>query len=1053
MKKTLLLLFVCLFVGISHAQAQVTVKGTVISSENNEPVIGASVLVKGTTNGTITDINGQFTLTNISPTNKTIIVSFIGMETQEVTIKPEMKIVMTSTTEVMEEVLVVAYGTAKKSAFTGSAKMIDTKQILKRPITNVVESLSGQVAGLQMVTTTGAPGSTPSMLIRGISSLSAGTNPLIVLDGMPYEGGWNNINPTDVESISVLKDAASTALYGARGANGVVIITTKTGNTGKAKITIDAKWSMNTRGEIEYDYIKDPAEYYEVHYKSLYNNLINAGQTPEQAYITANKNMVSDVKEYGGLSYNVYSYPNNEYLIGENGHINPHATLGRIIGNYYIIPDNWVDAAYETALRQEYNVNISGGNDKTQIYGSFGYLDEDGIATGISDYQRISTRLKASYQAKSWLKFGGNMSYVHSVTNDVATGFSTAFSIAPIYPLYLRDSNGNIMQDRNGKMYDFGDTSSGPLYRPYSPKLNSLNQGMMNYNRTSSNTFNGNGSMEINFLKDFKFSFNVGASIRESRNSSAENPYYGLSKQTNGWVGAEHWRRATLNLQQLLNYTHSWELHNVSLMLGHENYRSDYDYLYAAKTNLFSYEQNKELNGAIIGSNDESSYRTHYNTEGYFLRAMYDYDSKYFFQFSYRRDASSNFHPEHRWGNFYSFGLAWLLNKESWLKDINWIDLLKLKFSIGQQGNDAIGSFRYVDIYSIGNSNNELSLAFSQKGNKNITWETNTNINIGVEFELFKGHLNGSIEVFNRRTTDMLNWFSVPLSLGYSGYYDNVGDMNNRGIEIDLKFTPVKTKDLLWTINLNATHYRNKISKLATSKKTKEVDGYWGYLDGSTFYGEGLPMYTKYMKKYAGVSSEGLSQWYYRNTTTGELEKTTQYSDGDYFLCGDPTPDLYGGFSTALSFKGFDFSTQFTYSIGGQAYDSGYASLMQPPTANRVGYNYHKDVYKAWTSENPNSNIPRWQFNDIYATSQSSRFLTNASWLSLQNIQLGYTFPKQIVNRLFVNNLRIFFTCDNVYYWSKRKGFDSRIKFSGSGDTSGEYSQVRSYSLGLNIQF
>ena len=247
-------------------------------------------------------------------------------------------------------------------------------------------------------------------------------------------------------------------------------------------------------------------------------------------------------------------------------------------------------------------------------------------------------------------------------------------------------------------------------------------------------------------------------------------------------------------------------------MLGHENYRSDYDYLYAAKTNLFSYEQNKELNGAIIGSNDESSYRTHYNTEGYFLRAMYDYDSKYFFQFSYRRDASSNFHPEHRWGNFYSFGLAWLLNKESWLKEINWIDLLKLKFSIGQQGNDAIGSFRYVDIYSIGNSNNELSLAFSQKGNKNITWETNTNINIGVEFELFKGHLNGSIEVFNRRTTDMLNWFSVPLSLGYSGYYDNVGDMNNRGIEIDLKFTPVKTKDLLRTINLNATHYRNKIS-------------------------------------------------------------------------------------------------------------------------------------------------------------------------------------------------------------------------------------------------
>lgn len=1053
MKRTLLLLFTCLFMGINYAQAQVTVKGTVISSENNEPVIGASVLVKGTTNGTITDINGQFTFTNISPTNKTIVVSFIGMETQEVAIKPQMKIVMVSTTEVMEEVMVVAYGTAKKSSFTGSAKMINTEQITKRPVTNVIESLSGQVAGLQMVTTNGAPGSTPEMRIRGISSISAGTDPLIVLDGMPYEGGWNNINPTDVESISVLKDAASTALYGARGANGVIIITTKVAQSGKSKVTIDAKWSINTRGEIEYDYLKDPAEYYEVHYKALYNNLISSGQSPDKAYINANKNMVSDIKEYGGLSYNVYSYPDNEYLIGGDGRINPHATLGRVIGDYYITPDNWIDAAYETALRQEYNVNFSGGNDKAQVYGSFGFLDEDGIATGISDYQRISTRLKASYQVKPWLKFGGNMSYVHSVANDVATGFSNAFNVAPIYPLYLRDKNGYIMQDRNGNMYDFGDTNSGPLYRPFSPKLNSLNQGMMNYNRTSANTFNGNGSMDLTFLKDFKFSFNAGVSIRESRNRSAENPYYGLAKQSNGSIAVEHWRNATLNLQQLLNYNHSFGLHNVSMMLGHESFRSNYDELSAGKTYLFSYEQNKELNGAIIGTNDESSYHTLYNTEGFFLRAMYDYDSKYFFQFSFRRDASSNFHPDNCWGNFYSVGLAWLLNKENWMEEISWIDLLKLKFSIGQQGNDAIGSFKYIDMYSIGNSNNELALTFNQKGNKNITWETNTNINLGAEFELFKGRINGSIEIFNRRTTDMLNWFSLPLSLGYAGYYDNVGDMENKGIEIDLKLIPVKTKDLLWTININATHYRNKISKLAESKKTKEVEGYIGYLDGSTFYGEGLPMYTRYMKKFAGVSEEGLSQWYYKNDETGELEKTTQYSDGSYFLCGDPTPDLYGGFSTALSFKGFDFSAQLTYSIGGQVYDYGYASLMQPPTANSIGNNYHKDIYKAWTTDNPNQDIPRWQFNDIYATSQSSRFLTNASWLSLQNIQLGYTFPSQWIHKLSVSNLRLFFSCDNVYYWSKRKGFDCRVSLDGGKDASGEYSQVRSFSLGLSMQF
>lgn len=1055
MKKTLLLLFVCLFSGINFAQAQVTVKGTVVSSDNNEPVIGASILVKGTTNGTITDINGQFTLTNISPSNKTIVVSFIGMETQEVAIKPQMKIMMAATTEVMDEVMVVAYGTAKKSAFTGSAKMINTEQITKRPVSNVIESLSGQVAGLQMTNTSGSPGSTPSMLIRGISSMSAGTDPLVVLDGMPYEGGWNNINPADVESISVLKDAASTALYGARGANGVIMITTKAAKSGDAKITVDAKWSANTRGEIEYDYIKDPAEYYEAHYNALYNYYLNAkGQTPDQAYISANTNMVGDNKAYGGLAYNVFSYPDNEYLIGINGRINPNATLGRVANGYYLTPDNWTDALYHTALRQEYNVTASGGNEKAQVYASFGYLDEDGIAVGNSDYTRISTRLKASYQAKDWMKFGGNISYVHSVTNSAADGFGTAFNIAPIYPLYLREANGNIMQDKNGNMYDYGSTvEASPYNRPIYLNSNILQNGQLDRSNASSNTMNGNGFIDLMFLKDFKFSFNVGSSIRDIRTTKALNPYHGNAKDTNGSVGITHSRNSTLNLQQLLNYNHSFGLHNVSVMLGHESFRSDYSELYAGKKGMFSFEQNTELSGAILDTNVESSYKSMYNTEGYLFRGMYDYNSKYFFQLSYRRDASSRFHPDNRWGNFYSAGAAWLLSKEKWLENVKWINLLKLKFSIGQQGNDDIGNFRYIDTYSIKNNNNELSLGFAQKGNKNITWETNTNVNFGIEFELFKSRINGSIEYFNRKTTDMLNWFSVPLSLGYSGYFDNIGDMNNRGIEFDLKFIPIKTKDIQWSINLNATHYRNKISRLAESKKTDIVDGHAGYVNGNIFYGEGLPMYSNYFQKYAGVSDKGLPQWYYTDEESGELKATTTYSQADMYLVGDPTPDLYGGFNTSLSLFGFDFSAQFTYTIGGLAYDYGYAGLMQNPTSSHLGYNIHKDYLKSWTPENPSEEIPRWQFNDLYTTSQSSRFLTNASSLSLQNIQLGYTFPKKITHRLALSNLRIVFTCDNVYYWSKRKGFDCRTTWKGNGDASGTYSLVRSYSLGLNLQF
>lgn len=406
---------------------------------------------------------------------------------------------------------------------------------------------------------------------------------------MPYEGGWNNINPADVESISVLKDAASTALYGARGANGVIIITTKSAKAGDAKITVDAKWSANTRGEIEYDYIKDPGEYYQAHYKALYNYYLNAqGQTPDQAYVSANTNMIGTNSQTGGLSYNVYSYPEGEYLIGKNGLLNPNAKLGRIVNGYYLTPDNWVDAVYHTALRQEYNVNISGGSDKAQIYASFGYLDEDGIAEG-SDYSRITGRLKTTYQAKPWMRFGANISYTHSIQNSAAGGFSQAFNTAPIYPLYLRDTNGKIMQDKNGDMYDFGVSNQGPLNRPINPNSNGIKLSQLDTYNTSANTLNGDAFIDVNFLKDFKFTFNAGTSIRDSRYKNALNPFYGTANSLNGSINVQHWRRTTLNLQQILNYNHSFGLHNVSLMAGHESFNNVYEELYAAKNSMFSF--------------------------------------------------------------------------------------------------------------------------------------------------------------------------------------------------------------------------------------------------------------------------------------------------------------------------------------------------------------------------------------------------------------------------------------------------------------------------------
>lgn len=1061
MTKQVIFFLMCLFIVIGHLSAQVTkMSGIVLSQEDESPVVGASVLIQGTTRGTITDVDGKFILDHIQPADKKIVVSFIGMKTQAVDIKPFVKVVLVTESEMMDEVMVVAYGTAKRSAFTGSASIVNAEKLTKRQTTNVVQALAGQVAGLQMTSGSGQPGGdAPTLIIRGIGSINAENDPLIIVDGMPYEGGWNNINPSDVESVSVLKDAASNALYGARGANGVIIITTKQAKAGEAIVTASAKWGVNTRGTIDYDYIKDPGEYYEAHYKALYNQLRYVkGLSAEEAYIQANKNMIGNTKENGGLTYNVYSYPQNEYLIGQNGKLNPNATLGRVVNGYTLYPDDWVDDAYSSALRQEYNVNVSGGTNKMQLYGSFGYLKDDGIVPS-SNYERYSARFKGSYQAKKWMKYGANISYTHSNSASLTEKYDTDLSsftegMAPIFPVYVRDANGNIMTDLNGKVYDYGTATAQPgLARPNHPN-SSIQSSMLNQQNRNGNTFSGNAFVDVTFLKDFKFTFNVGTTVNEVRYYTTSNPYYGFGAEQNGTVTMYHYRTTTLNLQQILNYSRSFGKHNVSAMLGHESYKYNYAELSAAKKNMFSYWGNHELNGAVIDSSGAASYSTDYNTEGYFLRLLYDYDTKYHFSASYRRDASSRFHPDHWWGNFYSVGAAYMMSKEDWF-DVKWIDSFKVKFSIGQQGNDNLGSsgyYYYTDRYNIVNSNDELSLTFNGKGQKDITWETNTNMNLGVEFELFKGKLSGGIEFFYRKTTDMLNWFNVPLSLGYAGYYDNIGDMANKGVEMELNYTPINKKNFTWKINMNLTHYKNKITFLPDEKKTVTMDGHGGYMNGNRYYGEDLPINTWYMKRFAGLSEEGLSMWYYTDTQTGEEKTTTTYSTGDFYLCGDPNPDLYGGFGTSINFHGFDFSTQFSYSVGGKTYDYGYAGMMANPTATSVGNRWHKDVLKAWSPENTSSTIPRWYFNDLNTTGSSDRFLIDGSYLNLQNIQLGYTLPNNLTSYLGVKNVRLYFVCDNVYYWSKRKGLDPRRSIEGEG-ASGKIAPFRTYSGGISLQF
>jgi TonB-linked SusC/RagA family outer membrane protein len=1061
--KLFLIPFLMLALALQVGAQNVSVNGTVLD-ENNEPVIGAGVLVKGTTdNGVITDIDGHFSMKGLKSSD-ILVVSCVGMITQEVAVKPELTIILLTDQEMLDDVIVVAFGQQTKASFTGSASVVKKEELEKKQLTNVLSGLQGQVAGLQMVNNSGSPTATPSMAIRGFGSINAGTSPLIIVDGSPYDGGWNNLNPNDVESITVLKDAASNALYGARGANGVIMITTKKGKTEDAVVTLSTKWGVNSRATQEYDYVTNPAQYYELFYQALYNyNVRDNGLSAYDAHIAAN-NTIGLPASQGGLGYIVYSVPEGEYLIGTNGKLNPHATLGnRVYSNgkfYTLMPDDWIDEGFRQGLRQEYNLNVSGGNSKLNFYGSLGYLSNEGIAYN-SDFNRYTARFNADYQAKSWLKVGAQVSYTHSDQNNVGDGdnlFLMISELAPIYPLYLRDEYGNIMTDENGRVYDYGSGENGGSSRPAGllPARNPLQANELNKDYSVANVTTLNGYADFTPIDGLKITLNGTVTDNEWNNMLKIQPFYGNTASTypGGYVAKTAYQTFTMNFQQIVNYTKQFGPHNVSVMVGHENYKYNYNYVWGDRENMFSYYGTDELDGAVkVVSNGGTS--SDYNTEGYFSRAMYNFNEKYFLSASYRRDASSRFHPDHRWGNFYSVGGAWTVNKEEWFQS-SWVDMLKFKMSWGQQGNDSIGDYRYTDTYDITNVDGEVALVQASVGNEDITWETNSNFNTGIEFDIFKSKLTGSVEYFRRMTTDMLCYVYVPMSAGYGGSYDNVGDMLNQGVELDLHYTPIRTNDFTWTINLNATHYRNKVVMLNEDNKGYSLDGHPGYINGYYFHGEGLPLHTFRLKKYAGVSATGESQWYMLDETTGETTVTTSSSNATYYNCGSADPDLYGGFSTSLTWKGFDLSVNFNYSIGGKAIDYGYISLMSNPYIGYTGYALHKDLFNAWSETNTDSDIPRFQYavKDVDTSSAivSDRFLTDASTLTLQTVNFGYTLPKKWVSKMGMSSMRVFVSGDNLYYWSKRKGFDPRGSFWGSTSTT-SYSPVRTFTGGLTIQF
>lgn len=1064
----------------------------VTSADDGMPIIGASVLVDGTTVGTVTDFDGKYTIDNLPSGAKTVTVSYIGYKAQTLAIKAVLNVVLKSDTEQLDEVVVVAFGKAKKSQLTGSVASVGEKEISMKQISNATQALVGKTPGITVSSSNNQPGTSASVSVRGIGSFNASSAPLYVVDGVPYDGDISAINPQDIKSMSVLKDAASAALYGARGANGVIMITTKNGkgSSEKISVTVEARYGFNQIGIPDYNKLSDARAYAAKYYEGIFYNAYmnpNVAQLPADKRLSFATNYADGIyfatgtaaQKNANLGYPFLTFPEGTapFVRGADGHFS--VADGTTVGGWYtdtdgqkywVQPDDWRKEAFKTNPRQEYNMSLSGHSEKANYYASIGYLSDEGYVEG-SSFDRITSRLRGDYTVNKYLKLGGNISFTHYKSNmltstreggDTSNIFGVVSGIAPIYPMYLRNEDKEILYDKWGnKVYDFGNNTMPGLKRPYMPISNPLALNGLDKHDHVANIISARGYMDFNILEGLTATINVGFDSDDTYHTNVSNPYYG-QYAGQGLVNKTFTRQYSLNTQQLVNYIKSFGDHNFTFLLGHEYYMRKGNRLWGQKQGLY-WPDAEEINGAILDPRTESSL-SEYGTEGYLGRVQYDYNNKYFAQFSFRRDASSNFHKDNRWGNFWSAGLSWLAHREDFMK--NFLDsakmsTLKFKLSYGVQGNDAVGGFNYCDLYTLKNSNDQYAVTFAQKGNKDLTWETSKNLNFGIETGFWKNRLVVELDLYSREVTDMLFWRKVPRSAGYSGYYDNIGSMRNNGVDFTVTGQIIKSDDFNWTMSVNGGYFKNELTKLP--EEWEAMEG--GYRDGSSIYRVGGSIYDITIPKYLGVNDNGQATWQtlIRYDDNGnplkdaegefiyEKGSTTVYSVAsekeNRELRTDIAPKLQGGINSSMTFKGFDLSVSMSYALGGYMYDGSYASYMHSGRGDQAGNAWHKDIQNSWTPEFTDTDVPMVNYNAKDQNAFSDRFLVKRDHLALNNITLGYTLPQNISNKLMIQNARFYMVGDNLGLLSARKGFDPRF---GGGVG---YKAMRTFSAGMRLTF
>ena len=1038
--KLLLSCLTLLFVGYAAYAQNIQVSGTVTDASTNEAIPFASVSVKGTMTGTSTDPDGNYTIS--VPKNAILVFSSIGYVNQEVNVngRSVVNVLLAVDTESIEETIVVAYGSVNKKDFTGSAASLDSKKLEIRPITNATNALEGITSGLQFTSASGQPGSESSIRIRGFGSFSASSDPLIVVDGVPYNGGLSNINPNDIESITVLKDAASSALYGARAANGVVLVTTKRGRSEKINFNVRINQGFSVRAIADYETV-DAYQYVPLEWEIMRNGFVSTGAyaTVAEASQAASKSILGSA----ALNNNPFNVAADQ-VVGTDGSLNSAAKL--------LYPDDldWVDAVERLGHRQEYMMSAGGAGQKSDYYFSVGYLNDQGYS--IRSYmERFNARMNVNVQPRKWIKTGLNISGSMSSGNTAANGGTGSYvspfyftrNIGPIYPIYTHDANGNFVLDDNGeKIYEWTNRGGGA-----SLGRHVIAETLWNDDLRKRDLLSTRGYVDLIFMEGLKFSVNVGYDTRNLLNSSFDNPHVGDGAPS-GRADNEHYRYDTMNFNQLLTYNKSFGGHNIDLLLGHEAYRYSYRYIRGFRQGLIA-EGNTELIN-FTTTNSLTGYRNTYATEGYMARANYNFAHRYYLSASFRRDASSRFYKDARWGNFWSVGGSWRIDQEPFMAAVPWISQAKLRASYGTVGNDGTSSwYAWQSLYNINrNANTAGFLQDTRAGNKEIQWETNASFDLALEFGLFKDRLVGQVEFFHRISDNLL--FSVPLptSSGLTNQMQNIGTMYNQGIEVQLGGDIIRKRDFNWNMTLNLSALKNVITKLP--------DGQDEIIDGTKKYMVNHSMFDFWLYDWAGVDPDTGDSLYYvggydeKGNYTGEGRTTTNdYTKADKYYVGCALPKVYGSLQNTFSFYNVNLSVLLTYGIGGLKYDSTYGNMM---SYSSYGSSLHADILNRWQKPGDITDVPRLDSSrNSYQNQGSSRWLTDASYLNIRNISLSYTLPHNWAQAIDLDNIQIFGSVENVHLFSARKGMDPQYNFSGT--SSMVYSPARTVSFGLNLQF